>query len=162
MEYKLGEQLAHADVPVALSIFAAKLARDFYARQLESHFSEQVDTMAVPRGFQALQKVWMPSARLHEARFRYTRGRQRPHWVLTTGVESHVDDAFGPTLLWTMYNDGLEFWQKGGARRTPAPGDVLIFDDGVPHSMDLTRAQQKDPRFEEAVWIGWAIPLDGK
>lgn len=157
----LGTQLAFAAVPAALRVYAASAARDFHARQVASAYNEQVDTASVPRQFAALQREWVPDAsvlRPHGLRVR--RGGAKAHLVLTTGVDPHSDDYLGPTLLWTIHNDGLEFWQRGGARRNPEAGDILIFDDGVPHSMDLTRAQQKDARFAAAVWIGWAVGLE--
>jgi len=108
-----------------------------------------------------VRNTWVPPNEvLHAAGFRLPVSGRASHWVLTTGIGPHADDAFGPTLLWTIYNDGLQFWQLGGCRRSPDCGDILIFDDAIPHSMDLTRAQQKDARFEHAVWIGWAMRLE--
>lgn len=157
----LGAQLARAEVPAALRAYASGTARDFHERQVATDYSDQVDTACIPRRFAALQRVWVPGHdELRRHGFRVRRAGAKAHLVLTTGVDPHADDYLGPTLLWTIHNDGLEFWQQGGARRTPAVGDILVFDDSVPHSMDLTRAQQKDARFEAAVWIGWAVGLE--
>lgn len=114
--------------------------------------------MQIPLTFRTLHQLLSATPALVTLGFRPAKPAHASHWVLTTGVDPHVDDHFGPTLLWTLHNDGLQFWQLRGARRTPAVGDVMLFDDRVEHSMDLTRAQ-KDPRFERAVWVGWAVPL---
>lgn len=156
----LGAQVAFVAVPPALREHASRAACDFHAHQLASDYSEQVETGAVPRQLAQLQREWVPAdAVLRPLGFRPPSRSAKAHLVLTTGVDPHVDDFLGPTLLWTIHNDGLEFWQRGGARRTPLAGDILIFDDRLPHSMDLTRSQQKDPRYDAAVWIGWAVPL---
>lgn len=156
----LGAQVAFVAVPPALREYACNAARDFHATQAASHYSDQVDTARVPRRFAKLQCEWVPGDEvLLPLGFRSPRRDANAHLVLTTGVDPHVDDFLGPTLLWTLHNDGLDFWQRGGARRAPPAGDVLIFDDRVPHSMDLTRSQQKDRRFDAAVWIGWAVPI---
>lgn len=155
-----GAQIAVVPIPETLREHASRAARDFHAHQVASQYSEQVETATVPRQFVQLQHEWVPGdAVLRPLGFRPPRRSAKAHLVLTTGVDPHVDDFLGPTLLWTIHNDGLEFWQRGGARRTPPAGDILIFDDRVPHSMDLTRSQQKAPRFDNAVWIGWAVPI---
>ena len=158
---RLGAQLALAEVPAALRAYASGAARAFHERQVATGYCDQVDTACIPRRFAALQRAWVPDEEvLLRHGFRVRRRGAKAHLVLTTGVDPHADDYLGPTLLWTIHNDGLEFWQRGGARRTPAVGDILVFDDGVPHSMDLTRAQHNDARFEAAVWIGWAVGLE--
>lgn len=157
--YRFGERLASHPVPEDLRRVCQARADAFYAQQVATEFSEQVDTLAIPRGFAGLRRTWVPAAPvLRAAGYRVAAGRG--HWVVTTGVDPHDDAAFGPTLLWTLRNDGLQFWPRGGVRRVPPAGDILIFDDTLPHSMDLTAAQQKDARFETAVWIGWALPLE--
>lgn len=158
--YRLGESIGHCQVPPELGDHAAARAADFFCAQEQQGFHELVDTQPVPTRFKHLCPIWVSAAdRLRGLGFRPNRTR-RQHWVLTAGVETHSDDAFGPTLVWTIHNDGLEFRQRGGARRTPAAGDIMIFDDRIDHSMDLTRPQMKDTKFERAVWIGWAIALD--
>jgi hypothetical protein len=155
-----GAQIGFLEVPAQLRTYAADAAREFHARQVASDYTEQVDTAIVPRPFLKLQCKWVPRGGvLEQLGFRAPAPGTKAHLVLTTGVDPHVDDYLGDTLLWTLHNDGLEFWQRGGARRTPPAGDILIFDDRIPHSVDLTRAQQKDSRFESAVWIGWALPV---
>lgn len=156
----LGATVAFVPVPATLREYASRAARDFHAHQVASQYSEQVETASVPRQFVQLQREWVPGGvLLRPLGFRPPRRSAKAHLVLTTGVDPHVDDFFGPTLLWTIHNDGLEFCQRGGARRMPPAGDILIFDDRVAHSMDLTSSQQNDPRFDSAVWIGWAVPI---
>lgn len=158
--YRLGNQLAFAAVPARVKDYAAAAARDFYARQIQSDFTEQVDTWSVPRGFGRLDRLWRPPADvLARAGFAAMKPASAGHWVLTAGVDPHLDDYYGPTLLWTIHNDGLEFWQQGGKRRVPEAGDVMVFDDALPHSMDLPRSRQSDPAYDEAVWIGWAVQI---
>lgn len=156
----LGAPVAFVPVPATLREHLSLAARDFHAHQVASEYSEQVETAKVPRQFRQLQREWVPGdALLRPLGFRPPSRNAKAHLVLTTGVDPHVDDFFGPTLLWTIHNDGLEFWQRGGARRVPPAGDILIFDDRIAHSMDLTTSQQNDPRFDNAVWIGWAVPI---
>ncbi len=158
--YRLGDSVHFAPIPAKLQGIVSTLAKEFAQSQIESDYSEQVDTRVVPRGFGHMDRVFRPAPNiLHAAGFALARPAPRQHWVLTTGVEPHADQFYGPTLLWTMWNDGMEFWQQGGCRRVPPPGDVLIFDDARPHAVDLTPRQQKDAAFDRAVWIGWAVPL---
>lgn len=161
MAYTLGGTIAHVPVPAPLREYVALRAAEFFRTQELQNFNEQVDTQPIPPKFKHLRPHWAPATPILQGLgYRYPPGQScQQHWVLTAGVEIHSDDAFGPTLIWTIHNDGLEFWQRGGARRSPAAGDVMIFDDRLDHSMDLTRAQMKDARFDRAVWIGWAIAL---
>jgi hypothetical protein len=160
MAYTLGATIAHVPVPALLREHAVMRAHEFFRTQELQNFNEQVDTQPIPPKFKHLRH-WAPATPILQGLgYRYQSGRScQQHWVLTAGVETHSDNAFGPTLVWTIHNDGLEFWQRGGARRTPAAGDIMIFDDRIDHSMDLTRAQMKDSQFDRAVWIGWAIAL---
>lgn len=157
--YSLGDSVGHCQVPPELGEHAAACAAAFFGEQEQQGFHELVDTRPVPSRFKHLGQTWISAAaRMKALGYRPTTRHQ--HWVLTAGVETHSDDAFGPILVWTVHNDGLQFWQRGGARRTPAAGDIMIFDDRIDHSMDLTRAQMKNTKFDRAVWIGWAIALD--
>lgn len=144
-----GRIMGHIPVPAALHKAAQGAASQFWTRQVESGFSEQVETMLPPRGLGRLN--WIPSSALAAAGLR---AQNQNEWVLTADVDPHRDCAWGTTLLWVLLNPGLVFKQRGCVPCVPSPGDWLLFDDFAEHSVEPGQATPDD-----GVFLAWSVKL---
>ena len=145
---KYGVPISVLAISTALCVKAQSQAKAFWNSQAAEGFMEGVDTCTPGHEFSL---DWIPHAEL--ANFGYSPVRADHQWVMTTGVETHVDSAFGPTLIWVLVNDGLYF-KQGGKRIFHQPGEWYIFNDALAHEVDTAKATPK-----EAVYLGWALRL---
>ena len=110
---------------------------------------EGVDTWKPGKEF-ALD--WLPLEELAALGFRPV--VRNNHWVMTTGVDTHVDSIWGPTLVWVLVNDSMRF-KQGREKLLHEPGEWYIFNDSLAHAVDVTKASP-----EQAVYLGWAVQLE--
>lgn len=143
----MGTPLGRIAIPDGVGIKAADVAFAFWKRQVLSDFTEQVDTL-VPIG---IQLDWVPHSELKT--LGYKADIENQNWVMTTGVDPHIDRGWGHTLIWVLVNDGMHF-KQGRNKHVHAVGEWFIFDDSVLHCVDIHNAVQK-----QAVFLGWAVKI---
>ena len=86
----------------------------------------------------------------------YKVSAEKSQWVMSTGIDMHVDRIWGETLMWVVHNDGLHF-KQGRVKVVHQPGEWFIFNDALPHQVDI-----KKPTDAGEVWIGWAVKIERK
>lgn len=126
-------------VPLSRELAAAMRTRagHLFEIQVAAEFSdEQILTDPLPAEIcdqvAAIAPAWLPGLGL-----RAVSDRRRWLMVATASVDRH-EDAHGPTLLWTLFNDGLKL--KIGRRAwAPATGDLILFDDRQTHEVYDTK-----------------------
>ncbi|MFZ3139151.1 hypothetical protein [Polaromonas sp.] len=145
---KAGEVLGKLAVCPAVAKKAAQMAKAFWTTQVTSGFNEAVDTW-VPRGFRL---DWLPTNELFERGYRAV--SKNHHWVMTTGVDAHIDRAWGATLVFVLVNDDMYF-KQGREKTIHRPGEWFIFNDAASHEVNPTKSSPL-----EAVYLGWAVQLE--
>lgn len=143
----LGVPLGFIDVPASIAASAAQVADAFWESQTASDFNEQVDSCSSA----SMPQDWIPHAQLNAIGYKVDLKRQ--HLVMTTGVDMHIDNDMGATLLWVLANDGMTFRQNK-SRSILEPGQWIIFNDRIAHGVDLKKASSK-----KAVFVGWVVKL---
>ena len=96
-QFCLGATLGRISVCTELASRASTFASKFWASQLANDFNEQVDTWKQEDGLD-----WLPLDTLAKLGLRPV--QVDGHWVATTGVDNHTDQAFGMTLIWVLEN----------------------------------------------------------
>jgi hypothetical protein len=142
--YPLGKRV----ICDALKTKALALSKTFWNAQVADEFMEGVDAWRPGKEFSF---DWLPVEEL--ATFGYRPNTTNSHWVMTTGVDSHVDNIWGPTLVWVLVNDSMCF-KQGREKLLHEPGEWYIFNDALAHAVDVTKASPA-----EAVYLGWAVQL---
>lgn len=146
---KHGYPLGSLVICDALKIKAVALAKTFWNAQVADEFMEGLDTWKSGKEFSL---DWLPLEEL--ATFGYRPITKNNHWVMTTGVDAHVDSIWGPTLVWVLVNDGMHF-KQGPEKLLHQAGEWYIFNDALAHAVDVTKASPA-----EAVYLGWAVQLE--
>jgi hypothetical protein len=146
----LARPLGVLQIPEQLLQAATAEAAFFWGRQVDSGFSEQVETGVVPDV--VADRGWQPTAALAELGLAASEDHE---WVMTADVDEHDDHAWGLTLLWVLVNPGLAFWQQGRGKHVPAVGSWLIFDDRVLHRVSPARDTP-----DNGVFLAWAVRLE--
>lgn len=146
---KYGSPIGRRDIGYALKTKALALAKTFWDAQVADEFLEGVDTFKRGR---ELSLDWLPLEELSASGFRPI--AKNNHWVMTTGVDAHIDNIWGPTLVWVLVNDGLSF-KQGREKQLHQPGEWYVFNDALSHAVDVTKASP-----EQAVYLGWAVQLE--
>ena len=125
------------------------MANSFYSQQEADGFNEGVDSYKPGHAFPL---DWLPRETLCEFGLRPV--IKNHHWVMTTGVEQHIDKIWGLTLIWVLVNDEM-FFRQGREKVIHKPGEWFIFNDALSHGVDITK---KSP--QSAVYLGWAVQLE--
>lgn len=148
---KNGEVLGNITISPELAAAAEKMARHYFANQVKSEFMESADICIPPAG---MGGGWIPRKQL--AALGYRVPAEKSQWVMSTGIDMHVDRIWGETLMWVVHNDGLHF-KQGRVKVVHQPGEWFIFNDALPHQVDI-----KKPTDAGEVWIGWAVKIERK
>lgn len=136
---KLGQHVLTIEIPQDVHDWAKLKGIEFYAAQKADNFSNPVDTDWVHEvcGFDA---VFRRLAEFAKAPV------NQCELVLTTGIGKHVDNMYGLCACLTIHSDGFQFSQASTKNRICVPGDVMYFNDCLPHAMKKTKAG--------GIWIG--------
>lgn len=130
------EFLDATQVPADVYSHVSALSSDLYAELQADDFSgDAVQTHKILPQLIA-DKSWMPVGALESMGFRPD---VEHSWMIvsTASAETHTDSN-GPTLLWVLFNSGLKL-RIGNRSWIPAAGEMIVFDDRVPHSVDTPK-----------------------
>lgn len=146
----LGSSLGHQTVPDALSRRIEHFAGEIYRSLEAEEFSgDPVQTHAWPDTWPRADQ-FVQGAALERWHLAPVADPVRWQLVSTASVDAHVD-THGPTLLWTLFNDGLKL--KIGRRSwTPPVGELILFDDTRPHEV-------LSPKGKGTVLVLFSVPL---
>jgi len=157
-----GKVRGNIRVPSSLVEITKIITDKFWAQMVAEEFSDQtVDAIPVP----ALVRLfdWVPSAQLGLMGLKVSADPEKQHLVLTSSCTEHEDHIFGLTLMWVLRADGaLAFRQtEQGVWHWHEVGDWYIFDDRVPHEVEVVKKNPTDPEPEfEAVYCAWCVKLE--
>lgn len=141
MDIVFGAPLGNVTLGDEILRLAKEAAHLFHAQQIEAHYSDEpVENLGI-------QDFPIPEFHgLRELGYQLTGNH---HWLATTGVDFHTDDAWGPTLAIVLYNDGFYFesYENSPTKRwgtvpkvrsqfSLKPGEWFIFDDYVDHCVE--------------------------
>jgi hypothetical protein len=148
--FRMGSVLGRVELPQAALDAARAHAASFYAEALIEDFCgyDEPETLVYPAWLPALES-WFPVAEVAELGYRIA-ATQEQLLVLSVGVESHTD-AWGPTFMVCLANDGLMF-RQASVRHMTEVGEWFIFDDKRPHELLET--------MKTTTFIGLNIPLE--
>lgn len=124
-----GLQLDCIPVPAATAAAALALSRTIYAGLVEEEFSGDLVQTWAPAGI-VDDRSWIPESALRALGLKASKSGAQ--LVASADCDFHTD-AHGPTLLWVLHNEAVDLVFGRKRIRSPAPGEVIIFDDRQRH-----------------------------